>query len=81
MDIMKFSDIEDKIITLRNQSVLLDSDVAAHYEVQTKEINQAVRNNVDKFPDSSYVFELQSTEKQEVVKNFDHLEKLKSILP
>jgi len=68
--------IEDKILNIRGQNVILDSDIAALYGVQTKEVNQAIANNPDKFPDG-YVFELQSAEKQEVVKNFDHLEKLK----
>ena len=35
-------DVENKMITLRNQQVILDSDVAELYGVQTKEINQAV---------------------------------------
>ena len=63
-------------IILRNQQVILDSDVADLYDVQTKEINQAVRNNPEKFPDG-YVFELIENEKSEVVKNFDHLQKLR----
>ncbi len=60
--LLKFSDIEEKIITIRNQKVIIDSDVAELYGVQTKEINQAVRNNPDKFP-NNYIFEL---DKQEV---------------
>jgi phage regulator Rha-like protein len=79
---------EEKIITLRNQPVLLDSDVAALYEVQTKEINQAVKNNPKKFP-QGYIFELDkkevenlrskilTLEKQQPVKNFDRFDKLK----
>jgi hypothetical protein len=43
-------EVENRIITLRNQQVILDSDVAELYGVQTKEINQAVRNNPEKFP-------------------------------
>ncbi len=80
--IVKFNKIEEKIIEIRNQKVIIDSDVAELYHVQTKEINQAVRNNPDKFPEG-YVFELSKNEKSEVVKNFDHLEKLKfsKILP
>ena len=88
MELIKFSDVEEKIITLRNQLVMLDSDVAALYEVQTKEINQAVKNNPRKFP-HGYIFELDSeeftdlrskistTEKKELVKNFDRFNKLK----
>ena len=53
--------VEEKIITLRGQLVLLDSDVATLYEVQTKEINQAVKNNPKKFP-QGYVFELDEQE-------------------
>ena len=39
-------------------------------------VNQAIRNNPDKFP-SGYVIELTNSEKEHVVKNFDHLETLK----
>lgn len=53
--------IADKIILLRNQPVLLDRDVAEIYGVQTKEINQAVRNNPEKFP-KGYVIELDNQE-------------------
>lgn len=54
--------LSEKLIILRDQPVLIDRDVAAIYGVQTKEINQAVKNNPDKFP-KGYVFEL---ERQEV---------------
>ena len=60
--IVKFNSIEEKIITIRNQEVIIDSDVAELYGVQTKEINQAVKNNPEKFP-MGYIFEL---DKQEV---------------
>ena len=46
------------------------------YGVTTKVVNQAIRNNPDKFP-SGYVIELTNSEKEYVVKNFDHLETLK----
>ncbi|MBR1547951.1 MAG: ORF6N domain-containing protein [Prevotella sp.] len=54
--IIKFEDINDKIVQLRGQDVILDFEVAALYGVQTKEINQAVKNNPRKFP-KGYVFE------------------------
>ena len=69
-------DVEKRMIVLRNQPVLIDADVAELYGVLTKEVNQAVRNNPDKFP-YGYLFELDKYEKTEVVKNFDHLNKLK----
>ena len=49
-NVVKFEDISDKIVQLKGQDVILDFDVAALYGVQTKEINQAVRNNPRKFP-------------------------------
>ncbi len=54
-------EVEKKIITLRNQQVILDCDVAELYGVQTKEINQAVRNNPGKFPEG-YIFQLDKQE-------------------
>ena len=75
-EITKFKSLENKLIKYKGQFVLIDSDVAKLYGVTTKEINQAVANNIDKFPDG-YIIELTKKEKIEVVKNFDHLEKLK----
>jgi len=69
-------DVEDKLIILRNQKVLLDCDVADLYGVKTKEVNQAVKNNPDKFP-YGYIFVLDKYEKAKVVKNFDRLNNLK----
>jgi phage regulator Rha-like protein len=75
-DLVRAETVEDKIITLRNQNVILDSDVAVLYGVETRDINKSVKNNPDKFP-TGYIIELQSAEKQYVVENFHHLEKLK----
>ena len=65
-------EVESRMITLRNQPVLIDSDVAVLYGVQTKEVNQAVCNNPQKFP-YGYIFELDKYEKAEVVKKIDLL--------
>ncbi len=69
-------EVESRIIVLRDQPVLIDADVAELYGVETKRINEAVRNNPQKFPDG-YFFVLDDTEKKEVVENFDHLKKLR----
>jgi len=53
--------VEEKIITIRNQQVLLDCDVADLYGVETKEINQVVKNNPEKFPEC-YIFQLDNQE-------------------
>jgi hypothetical protein len=76
MELVKFSDVNDKIVTIRNEQVILDSDVAALYGVKTKEINQAVKNNPDKFP-TGYVLETHQEEKNKLVKNFDRFDRLK----
>ena len=48
--IIKYEQVQDCIITLRGQQVILDSDVARLYGVETKRVNEAVKNNPDKFP-------------------------------
>ena len=54
-------DVFEKIVTIRGTEVIADADVATLYGVLTKEVNQAVRNNLDKFP-SDYMFELSNSE-------------------
>lgn len=54
-------EVESKILVVRNQEVLLDRDVASLYGVETREVNQAVRNNPRKFRDG-YVIELTNEE-------------------
>ena len=58
---MDVSDVKSRMISVRGQSVLLDRDVAALYGVETKHVNQAVRNNPEKFP-LDYVFDLNAEE-------------------
>ena len=55
---------------IRDTQVILDRDVAELYGVETREINQALRNNPKKFP-PGYVIELNNNEKEELIKNFD----------
>jgi hypothetical protein len=49
--------IERKIYLIRGCKVMLDSDLAALYEVPTKRLNEAVRRNIDRFPDD-FIFQL-----------------------
>jgi ribosomal protein S6 len=46
--------IQNKIYTIRGFQVMLDSDLAQLYGVETKRINEAVKNNPDKFPNDFY---------------------------
>ena len=60
-DRVRFENLKELIIELRGQSILLDSDVADLYGVETKRINEAVKNNPDKFP-NGYIMELDKNE-------------------
>lgn len=70
-DIVKFDSVEAYIIELRGEKVILDCNVAVLYGVETMRINEAVKNNHDKFPDG-YVIQLTREEKAEVIENFDN---------
>ena len=69
-------EVENKIITLREQQVILDADVAELYGVETKRVNEAVSNNPEKFPEG-YILELSDNEKVELVENFDRFNRQK----
>ncbi|MCH5214180.1 MAG: ORF6N domain-containing protein, partial [Muribaculaceae bacterium] len=75
-NIITINNVKDVIIPLRGEDVILAADVAKLYGVETKVINQAVKNNPDKFP-KGFIIELTKEEKNKVVKNFDHLQSLK----
>ena len=49
--IVKIKNLEEFIIEIKGQKVLLDADVAVIYGVETKRVNEAVKNNLVKFPD------------------------------
>lgn len=53
--------VERRILLIRGQKVLLDRDLAELYRVKTKAFNQAVRRNLDRFPDD-FMFELTADE-------------------
>jgi len=55
------NDVQNKIITVQNKNVLLDSDVAWLYGVETKRVNEAVNNNLAKFPEG-YIIPLDKDE-------------------
>lgn len=61
MQIITYDQVKNKIMRLRDQKVILDSDVAELYGVETKRINEAVNRNPDKFPED-YLITLTSVE-------------------
>lgn len=58
---LSMKEVEDRITVIRNQEVIADADVAFLYGVETREVNQAVKNTPDKFP-AHYMFELPPNE-------------------
>lgn len=76
MELTIHSEVESKILEMRQQHIIIDADVSELYGVETKRINEAVKNNPDKFP-KDYFFELDSKEKNELVENFDRFKNLK----
>jgi phage regulator Rha-like protein len=68
--------IMNKIIIIRNQRVMVDSDMAELYGVSTKRLNEAVKRNKNRFP-VDFMFQLTDSEKEELVATCDHLNKLK----
>ena len=60
-DAISYSDVQQRIVCVRDKSVIIDADVAALYGVETRRVNEAVRNNPDKFP-LDYMFALTDEE-------------------
>ena len=61
LDSKLLTDVRNSIVVIRDMPVIADADVANLYGVETKRVNEAVRNNPDKFPED-YMFVLSSEE-------------------
>ena len=74
--------IENKILVIRGQQVMLDRDLAELYGVETRVLNQAVKRNIERFPED-FMFMLDTFEKNELITNCDRFNKMKhsSVLP
>lgn len=60
-ELIKVGNIKDRIFELRGHKVILDSDLATLYGVSTKNLNKAVKRNIDRFP-LDFMFQLTSEE-------------------
>jgi hypothetical protein len=60
---MQLQVIQKKIHEVRGQKIMLDFDLAELYEVETRVLNQAVKRNIDIFPDD-FMFQLSTKEWQ-----------------
>ena len=67
--LVSIEDVESKIVRIRGVDVIADADVAELYGVETKRVNEAVRNNADKFPEE-YLFLLTDKELQNLRSKF-----------
>lgn len=61
METFVIENINSKIYEIRGEKVMLDSDLAKLYQVETKVLNQAIKRNIDRFPDD-FMFELSEKE-------------------
>ena len=63
LNVVKYKEeiIKQKIYTIRGKQIILDCDIAELYEVETKQLNQAVKRNKNRFPDE-FCFQLKEKE-------------------
>ena len=66
--------IEQAILLIRGQRVMLDRDLAALYDVETKNLNKAVRRNLDRFP-PDFMFQLTADEAEALRFQFGSLKR------
>lgn len=67
MNTVTIPSVERMIYVIRGQKVMLDSDLAKLYEVETRTFNQAVKRNLDRFP-RDFMFQL-TEEENDAIKN------------
>jgi hypothetical protein len=71
---MQLQTIQNRIYEVRGQKIILDFDLAALYEVENRALKQAVKRNLDRFPED-FMFPLSKPEWQELITNCDNLPK------
>ena len=69
---MQLQVIQKRIHEVKGQKVMLDFDLAEMYEVENRALKQAVKRNLDRFP-NDFMFQLTKAEWQEVITNCDNL--------
>lgn len=76
MEALEIVNIEARIYSFRDTYVMIDRDLAELYGVETKVLNQAVKRNIDRFPES-FRFGLSKLETHELATNCDRFNNLK----
>lgn len=72
-EVIMLNNIQSKIYTIRGLQVMIDRDLAKLYDVETKVLNQAVKRNIERFPEK-FRFQLSKQEKDKLVANFDRFD-------
>ncbi len=73
-DLMHIDQIQNRIFSIRNIQIMVDRDLTELYVVETKVLNQAVKRNLNRFPEL-FRFQLTDTETKELVTNCDRYQK------
>ena len=71
---LQLKNIQNLVYEVRGINIMLDFDLAAMYGVETKRLKEAVRRNIERFPDD-FMFQLTKNEWNELVANCDQLPK------
>ena len=74
--IISIRNIQNLIFTIRGIQTMIDRDLAELYGVEVKRLNEQVKRNIGRFP-AEFRFQLDNTEKEELVANCDRFENLK----
>ena len=68
--------VESRIMSFREKQIMIDRDLAELYGVETRVLNQAVKRNIERFPER-FRFQLTKEEMNELVTNCDRFNSLK----
>ena len=68
--------VESRIMSIRGNQIMIDRDLAELYGVETKRLNEAVKRNIERFPER-FRFQLTKEEMAELVTNCDRFNSLK----
>jgi hypothetical protein len=75
-EVLPVRSFENLIFEFRGIKVMIDADLAAMYETETKKLKQQVKRNADRFPED-FMFELTKEEKEQLIALAPRLENLK----
>ncbi len=67
---VEVKEIQSRIITIQDKQIMIDSDLAFLYNVPVKRLNEQVKRNINRFPET-FRFQITDVEKNELVANCD----------